>query len=81
MTWIEEATCREIGGDLWYPEKGESVAVSRRVCEDCPVRVQCARYAVEHEERNGVWGGFPVHTLKQRARLHAWLATQQAVAS
>jgi len=33
-------------------------AAAKRVCDDCPVRVQCATHALEVGEEYGVWGGY-----------------------
>ena len=58
MAWQDAATCREIGGDMWFPEPGENVSSEvKRVCGACPVRVECLEYALVNDERFGIWGG------------------------
>lgn len=81
MSWIEEARCREIGGDFWYPETGDLRGSARGVCERCPVRPECAQYAVDHNERYGVWAGFNLRAERQRVKLRQWLTGGEAVAS
>ena len=30
---------------------------AKQVCADCPVRTECAHFALSNDERHGVWGG------------------------
>jgi len=62
--WQDDALCAQIGGDLWFPDKGESPARAKRICRDCPVRLPCeeaGRY-----EPHGVWAGM---TYRERLAL------------
>lgn len=58
--WRELALCREIDGDLWFPDLGESLREAKAVCGRCPVRAECLDYALAHNEVFGVWGGLSV---------------------
>lgn len=62
--WQMNASCRDIDGSLFFHpdnERGEAregrVAAAKRICEGCPVRRECLRYALESGERYGIWGG------------------------
>ena len=55
--WMRDAACVDVGGDLWFPEQGESATAAKKVCGACPVRLACLAYAVQNSERWGVWGG------------------------
>lgn len=58
--WMMDALCTEIGGDIFYSppdDGGLSVRQAKRVCRLCKVQEDCLRYALEHEEVHGVWGG------------------------
>lgn len=73
--WTEKASCAEVGGDHWYPEKGGSTREAKRVCLGCPVRAvklggsgECLEYALKNQERFGIWGGYTEH---ERRRLKA----------
>ena len=57
LTWHDGALCAQVGGDLWYPEKGGSVLEAKAVCRRCPVREPCLGYALDRNEAHGVWGG------------------------
>jgi WhiB family redox-sensing transcriptional regulator len=55
--WVKEALCAEVDPDLWFPEKGGSTRDAKQVCMSCRVRQQCLDFALENEERFGIWGG------------------------
>ena len=55
--WREAALCAQVGGDLWYPDKGGDAGPAKRVCMACPVRAECLAHALTHDETHGVWGG------------------------
>lgn len=64
--WREDAACREMGNDWFYPPPGEGQCdAAVQVCRGCPVRLPCLVYALENREDYGVWGGFPAHKLKK----------------
>lgn len=35
----------------------ENIKEAKRICGNCPVRLDCLQYALDTEERFGVWGG------------------------
>ena len=43
--------------DGFFPEKGGSTRQAKAVCLMCPVREVCLEYALDNEERHGIWGG------------------------
>jgi WhiB family redox-sensing transcriptional regulator len=57
--WMAAARCRNVDPDLFFPTKGgpDVTAHAKAVCAQCPVRTECLEYAVENQERYGVWGG------------------------
>lgn len=57
LSWHDEALCGQIGGDDWYPEKGQNADAVKAVCRGCPVRLACANHAIVNGEPFGVWGG------------------------
>jgi WhiB family transcriptional regulator, redox-sensing transcriptional regulator len=56
-TWVDDALCPQVDPDLFFPEKGGSTRQAKQVCMECTVRQQCLAWALEHEERFGIWGG------------------------
>lgn len=55
--WQDHALCAETDPDAFFPEKGGSTREAKRVCRSCLVRSECLEYALENDERFGVWGG------------------------
>ncbi len=55
--WQESALCAQVDNDIWFPEKGGSTKEAKSVCRECPVQWPCLKYALENEERFGIWGG------------------------
>ncbi|WP_432138951.1 WhiB family transcriptional regulator [Streptomyces sp. bgisy154] len=67
--WRDRGACRGADSDGWFPSPGDAVAVkdAKRVCFGCPVMAECARHALAHNIRDGVWGGL---SEPQRDRIH-----------
>lgn len=57
MGWLDDALCRQVDSEAFFPEKGASTRPAKRVCRKCRVRVECLDYALETGQRFGVWGG------------------------
>ena len=67
-SWRLWAACRQADGELFFSPDGERGTAKRRreraakaICADCPVRDDCAAYAIRNHERYGVWGGLSEH--------------------
>lgn len=66
--WVERALCAETDPELFFPEKGGSAREAKAVCDRCTVRAACAEWAVETNQRYGVWGGL---TLTERRQVRS----------
>jgi hypothetical protein len=59
--WRDQALCAETDPDLFYPLKEENgiegVEQAKRTCGRCAVRYECLEYALERNEKHGIWGG------------------------
>jgi WhiB family transcriptional regulator, redox-sensing transcriptional regulator len=60
--WEAQGACRHSDPELFFPvaARGPSLrqlAKAKKVCEHCPVRVQCLEYALQSGQSFGVWGG------------------------
>ena len=77
--WQEHGACLEADPLLFFhPQNERGSARIRRdraakmICASCPVRVECADYAVRAREPYGVWGGLSKEDREQiYARLDA----------
>lgn len=57
LSWTDQGSCAEVDGDLWFPGRGGSVREPKAICRKCPVRAECLEYALENDERFGIYGG------------------------
>ena len=64
--WQERALCAQTDPEAFVPEKGGSTREAKRICTTCEVRSECLEYALEHDERFGIWGGL---SERERRRL------------
>lgn len=88
--WAQHAKCRWIDPELFFAADGERGAAKVRreqaakaVCAICPVRAECATYAVDTRQHEGVWGGLTETEraqLRRRARTAATSAPQDVTA-
>lgn len=76
--WRADAACRG-NTDDWYPAQGDSVtaARARKVCNGCPVRLDCLVYAIVTNEPFGIFGGC---TERERRHLRAELVERHGLA-
>jgi len=66
LRWQDFALCAQTDPDIFFPEKGGSTRDAKRVCGVCPVREECLQYAMDNDERFGIWGGL---SERERRRL------------
>jgi hypothetical protein len=66
--WQSKGTCAQTDPEAFYPEKGGSTREAKRICYGCEVRDKCLEYAIEHDERFGVWGGLSERERRRAAR-------------
>ncbi|MDO5728164.1 MAG: WhiB family transcriptional regulator [Actinomycetaceae bacterium] len=57
LAWQERALCAQTDPEAFFPEKGGSTREAKAVCASCEVRGECLEYALENDERFGIWGG------------------------
>jgi WhiB family redox-sensing transcriptional regulator len=62
--WRDRAACTAADPELFFAADEERanrrnprVARAKAICTTCPVQLECRRWALEHDERHGVWGG------------------------
>jgi WhiB family transcriptional regulator, redox-sensing transcriptional regulator len=64
--WQDRALCAQTDPESFFPEKGGSTREAKRVCRSCEVKGECLDYALENDERFGIWGGM---SERERRRL------------
>ena len=66
LEWQDRALCAQTDPEAFFPEKGQSPKDAKRVCLACEVRDECLQYALDNDERFGIWGGL---SERQRRKL------------
>jgi WhiB family transcriptional regulator, redox-sensing transcriptional regulator len=58
--WREAGSCFDRTDVDFFPEADDSVAVGVAVseCASCPVAAECLTWAIETDQREGIWGGY-----------------------
>jgi WhiB family redox-sensing transcriptional regulator len=65
--WFDEAACRDVDTDIFFPPAEADAAAAKEICARCPVREECLEFALEASPApEGVWGGL---TRVERHRL------------
>lgn len=57
LDWRDKAVCMQTDPEMFFPEKGGSTREAKKLCLGCEVIDQCLKYAVDNDERFGIWGG------------------------
>ena len=64
--WEFESACGPDTADLFFPDtyghprshrQTPEVRAAKRICRECPVLAECARWALSSREPHGVYGG------------------------
>lgn len=68
--WRDEAACKDIGGDVFFPDHGDRSGSqnAKAICHECPVSAACLEYALADSTLYGIWAGL---TQKERAGIRA----------
>lgn len=57
LAWQDLALCAQTDPEAFFPEKGGCTRSAKAVCRSCEVRTECLQYALDRDERFGIWGG------------------------
>ena len=60
--------CQTTDFELWFADTSGvgGSKVAKKLCQQCPVKVECLTYAIDACEPHGIWGGM---TVKDRLRI------------
>jgi WhiB family transcriptional regulator, redox-sensing transcriptional regulator len=64
--WFDDAACRDVDTDVFFPTSEAHADEAKAICATCPVRLECLEYALKTRPGDGVWGGL---TASERHRL------------
>jgi len=65
--WMAGAVCAETDPEMLFPDKGGSTREVKQICAGCDVRAECLRYALDKQERFGVWGELSERERRERS--------------
>lgn len=66
MAWYDEAACKGMGPNIFFPEYG-NYKRAKEVCADCDVRMACLESVLKFDnDLDGMFGGY---TPAERAML------------
>lgn len=57
LAWQADSLCAQTDPEAFFPEKGGSTRDAKRICAECTVSSECLEYALQNDERFGIWGG------------------------
>lgn len=65
--WRLRAACRGLDPELFFPHRAEleGLRLALEVCATCPVQDECLQWALDHSEREGVWGGLAANARRK----------------
>jgi len=55
--WQENAACRGIEPEIFFPVSDEEAGPAKAICSTCEVEQLCLFFSFKNRERYGVWGG------------------------
>ncbi|MGH9278485.1 MAG: WhiB family transcriptional regulator [Acidimicrobiales bacterium] len=55
--WRDEAACRGLETEIFFPVTDEDAGPAKQICASCPVRETCLEFALLTKQEDGVWGG------------------------
>ena len=73
MSWQERAACRNTDPEIFFPLRAKygtdpEAQPALAFCDVCPVARLCLEYALDHHERDGIWGGATEYERRQIMR-------------
>lgn len=70
QTWMRQRRCSTSNADVFFASRGEGGKTmakrAKGICAGCPVSVECLQFALDNNERFGIFGGL---TASERTEL------------
>jgi len=55
--WRKHGECQGLNADVFFPATEEDAEEAQAICSRCAVQEACLEYALNRNEKDGVWGG------------------------
>lgn len=65
---MKRGACADQDGIHWFTNAVHVAEAAIEICMGCEVREQCQQYAIETDQRHGIWGGLTEVDLKWMRR-------------
>lgn len=67
--WRQLGSCTKTNPEIFFPEVGEKSAIAKSICQrTCTVLEECLKYALDKDEKFGIWGGMSTRERKRLKR-------------
>jgi len=80
-TWRDDAACKGLDTDIFFPATDTEAGAAKLVCAGCPVRSECLEWALLSRQEDGVWGGLTDNERRRLRRRRRDAARRAAAAS
>ena len=72
-SWMDAAACLQVGPEPFFEEVqgGTDPVQAKALCRACEARTDCLSWALQHQIRDGLFGGFTDRPRRRIARQHA----------
>ena len=54
--WMLRGICAQTDPELFFADRGQDNRAAKRVCRGCPAVAECLEWALETDQRFGIWG-------------------------
>ncbi|MDP9145203.1 MAG: WhiB family transcriptional regulator [Actinomycetota bacterium] len=78
VAWRSSAACSGLPHSVFFPvaeADEDEIALAKEICLICPVTEDCLEFALETNQRSGIWGGTAEEDRKALRR--KWLAARR----
>lgn len=65
--WQFDANCNDSDHNLFFSESKAKIVLAQKICEPCPVKGECLKFALDEKIEHGIFGGL---TPQQRKAKH-----------
>lgn len=71
--WFMKALCKGLDPDTFFPSSKDSscnskIKEAKKVCNGCPVKLECLTHALVNRETYGIWGGMTERKISRLRR-------------
>jgi WhiB family transcriptional regulator, redox-sensing transcriptional regulator len=73
--WRHRAACKGEPTAVFFAVQGQEVRAARKICNNCPVRIECLTWAVEESIQHGIFGGLVPRERRALRKGYRWIDT------